>query len=84
MSVIAGNSATGEQQMVVSMELNGVQYEGVLFANGSNAAKSVSPSNSSPPSTPSKITTTSTSGTSGGSPLVDERANRAVAVSSVH
>lgn len=70
--------------MVVSMELNGVQYEGVLFANGSTATKSVSPSNSSPPSTPSKITTTSASGTSGGSPLVDDRANRAVAVSGVH
>lgn len=28
-----GNSATGEQQLVVTMELNGVQYEGVLFAN---------------------------------------------------
>lgn len=29
----AGDSATGDQQLVVSMEFNGVLYEGVLFAN---------------------------------------------------
>lgn len=77
-----GNSATGEQQLVVSMELNGVQYEGVLFANGVNAAPSISPSTSSPPCTPSKTTTTSTnSGARTGSPMVDERSNRNVVTS---
>lgn len=77
-----GNSATGEQQLVVSMELNGVQYEGVLFANGVNAAQSTSPSTSSPPCTPSKITTTSTSsGARTGSPMVDDRSNRNVVTS---
>lgn len=32
-----GNAANGEQQLVVTMDLNGVQYEGVLFANPSTS-----------------------------------------------
>lgn len=35
-----GNSANGEQQLQVIMEVNGVQYEGLLFANhGSDGTK---------------------------------------------
>jgi negative regulator of sigma E activity len=30
---LSGNADTGDQQLVVTMELNGTQYEGVLFAN---------------------------------------------------
>lgn len=74
--IIIGNSSTGEQQLVVSMELNGVQYEGVLFANNVSARPSTSPT-SSPPSTPTKITATSTSATTGSS-MADDRANRGV------
>ncbi|XP_055323578.1 protein dead ringer isoform X3 [Sitodiplosis mosellana] len=71
-------SESGEQQLVVSMELNGVQYEGVLFANRVNAAQSTSPT-SSPPCTPSKITpTTTSSGASASSPMVEDRPNRGV------
>ncbi|XP_031618009.1 protein dead ringer isoform X2 [Contarinia nasturtii] len=71
-------SESGEQQLVVSMELNGVQYEGVLFANRVNA-QSASPSTSSPPCTPSKITpTTTSSGASASSPMVEDRSNRVV------
>lgn len=44
-----GNAANGEQQLVVTMELNGVQYEGVLFANPSTSL-----SNSTNITTPSK------------------------------
>ncbi|XP_062542264.1 protein dead ringer isoform X2 [Armigeres subalbatus] len=39
-----GDASKGDQQLVVSMEFNGVQYEGVLFAN---PASSVSPNSSS-------------------------------------
>lgn len=72
-------SESGEQQLVVSMELNGVQYEGVLFANRVNAGQSTSPLTSSPPCTPSKITpTTTSSGASASSPMVEDRSNRVV------
>ncbi|XP_055626384.1 protein dead ringer isoform X3 [Toxorhynchites rutilus septentrionalis] len=33
-----GDAAKGDQQLVVSMEFNGVQYEGVLFANPSSTS----------------------------------------------
>ncbi|XP_021697343.1 protein dead ringer isoform X3 [Aedes aegypti] len=39
-----GDASKGDQQLVVSMEFNGVQYEGVLFAN---PASSSSPNSSS-------------------------------------
>jgi hypothetical protein len=32
-----GNAETGDQQLVVTMEFNGIQYEGVLFANPMSA-----------------------------------------------
>ncbi|XP_077299463.1 protein dead ringer-like [Arctopsyche grandis] len=35
-----GDARTGDQQLVVSMELNGVTYEGVLFANPQNDTSS--------------------------------------------
>lgn len=53
------------------MELNGVQYEGVLFANRVNATQSLSPSTSSPPCTPSKATPTPSGSTA--SPMVEDR-----------
>lgn len=37
---IIGDARTGDQQLVVSMELNGVTYEGVLFANPQNDTSS--------------------------------------------
>lgn len=37
---IIGDARTGDQQLVVSMELNGVTYEGVLFANSQNDTSS--------------------------------------------
>lgn len=41
--LILGNAASGDQQLVVSMEFNGVLYEGVLFANpASNANSTIS------------------------------------------
>ncbi|CAD7077773.1 unnamed protein product [Hermetia illucens] len=45
-----GNSANGEQQLVVNLEVNGVHYEGVLFANPS--------ARSSPSANTSKASTT--------------------------
>lgn len=70
---------SGEPQLVVSMELNGVQYEGVLSANRVNATQAPSPVTSSPPCTPSKITpTTTSSGASASSPMVEDRPNRIV------
>lgn len=57
------------------MELNGVQYEGVLFANRVNTAQSVSPSTSSPPCTPNKPPVTPSG--SNASPMVEDR-NRVV------
>lgn len=61
------------------MELNGVQYEGVLSANRVNATQAPSPVTSSPPCTPSKITpTTTSSGASASSPMVEDRPNRIV------
>lgn len=41
-----GDASKGEQQLVVSMEFNGVQYEGVLFANPSSLASLNSSSSS--------------------------------------
>lgn len=35
-----GDSSAGDQQLVVTIELNGVLYEGVLFANNSSAPHS--------------------------------------------
>lgn len=59
------------------MEWNGVQYEGVLFAN---RVKSTSPSTSSSPCTPNKITppTTTSSSASANSPVVEDRSSRVV------
>ncbi|XP_055532857.1 protein dead ringer isoform X2 [Wyeomyia smithii] len=37
-----GDASKGDQQLVVSMEFNGVQYEGVLFANPSSSPNSSS------------------------------------------
>ncbi|XP_058828637.1 protein dead ringer isoform X2 [Topomyia yanbarensis] len=37
-----GDASKGDQQLVVSMEFNGVQYEGVLFANPSTSPNSSS------------------------------------------
>ena len=59
MELISGNAANGEQQLVVTMELNGVQYEGVLFANPtttlSNAANVTTPTKTNPNSSHNSI-----------------------------
>lgn len=47
-----GNAANGEQQLVVTMELNGVQYEGVLFANPSTTLNNSTTNTSSTKTNP--------------------------------
>lgn len=66
--LIAGNAANGEQQLVVTMELNGVQYEGVLFANPTTSL-----SNSTNASTPTKTNPNSSHNS------IDERETNRVA-----
>lgn len=57
--IFLGNAANGEQQLVVTMELNGVQYEGVLFANPStpltNSTNNTTPSKTNPNSNHNSI-----------------------------
>ena len=54
--VSQGKTANGEPQLTVSMELNGVHFEGLLLAIGGTAtSSSTTPNTSSPPSTPIKI-----------------------------
>ncbi|KXJ74720.1 hypothetical protein RP20_CCG013020 [Aedes albopictus] len=50
-----GDASKGDQQLVVSMEFNGVQYEGVLFANP--PPSSSSPNSRSSSSSQHKMTT---------------------------
>ncbi|XP_037034233.1 protein dead ringer-like, partial [Bradysia coprophila] len=51
-----GNAANGEQQLVVTMELNGVQYEGVLFANPTtNSTNASTPTKTNPNSSHNPI-----------------------------
>lgn len=54
------------------MELNGVQYEGVLFANNVNAGQRATPLHTSPPVTPNKMES-NTANTSNSSQLDRER-----------
>lgn len=54
------------------MELNGVQYEGVLFANSVNTGQRTTPLHTSPPVTPNKLDST-LANTSGGSQLDRDR-----------
>ncbi|XP_011205532.2 protein dead ringer isoform X3 [Bactrocera dorsalis] len=43
-----GTNANGEQQLVVNLELNGVNYSGVLIANTANNSNDASPSRADP------------------------------------
>ncbi|XP_052873646.1 protein dead ringer [Anopheles cruzii] len=54
-----GDASKGDQKLVVTMEFNGVQYEGVLFANPMPLSSTTAPSASTPPS--SSISATSAS-----------------------
>lgn len=75
-----GNSSTGEQQLVVTMELNGVQYEGVLFANPAtlaNASAAVAAAVTTPAPSISQETLTTTANHSSSS--IDDRTNHVVA-----
>lgn len=49
------NSSTGEQQLVVSLEMNGVTYEGVLFANATSNGPMVEAPASASKSNPDTI-----------------------------
>lgn len=76
--IIIENSSTGETQLVVSMELNGVQYEGVLFANNVNSTQRNTPSHTSPPITPNKMDSNAANSSSGSQ--LDERSTNRVVV----
>lgn len=62
---VTENSSTGETQLVVSMELNGVQYEGTLFANNVSAGQRANSMHASPPITPNKMDSSSANSSSG-------------------
>lgn len=59
------------------MELNGVQYEGVLFANNVNSTQRNTPLHASPPITPNKMDSNAAN-SGGGSQLDDRSTNRVV------